>query len=138
MEDVQLPTRVIEIGVQSYQLRLWTRSGEEELCLPELSLEKRHEAFRDNREDSKRFQTRDFLGSHRTIPFGPRLRILPKRLSISYNWIDLLSTIQDNKSDLDKGVSIMGDIYKSLYLTLSATSSGLFLEDVSYARPSIN
>jgi hypothetical protein len=44
-----------------------------------------------------------------------------KALGIRYLWIDTLCIIQDDKVDLESQIKQMEDIYRSAYLTLSAT-----------------
>jgi len=47
-------------------------------------------------------------------------RKLQASLGIKYLWIDALCIIQDSKEDIEREVSIMGDIYSHSFLNLAA------------------
>lgn len=132
-EDVQLPTRLIDVGSFRDDVRLVepASSGDR----------RRYLALSHVWGMTKHFKTESTnLDKHRTrilfddLPKTFRDAVLVTRaLGLRYLWIDSLCIIQDSPVDWEKEASRMASVYMNAYVTISAAASensegGLFFD----------
>jgi hypothetical protein len=118
----RLPTRVIDVGSSTSEVRLYETKGEIERYAALSHCWGKVKLLRTLKENVAQL-TKGIPWASLPKTFRDAIDFT-RRLGLRWIWIDSLCIIQDDSDDWQKEAAQMADIYQHAYVTLAATTSG--------------